>query len=100
MAAHWSSPGPMGQEGWELIRIHDPVNEPVCELPRLISGNGMAWAGQLGARMNHEEPNTTASPRTGNGAQPPLVLAVATSSTSRSTSLTTATARTPGRWPA
>ena len=38
--------GPMGSQGWRLVRLGVPAGaETVCDLPDLIFGNGMTWAG-------------------------------------------------------
>jgi hypothetical protein len=41
--------GPMGTQGWRLVRLGKPgarvSAETVCDLPDLIFGNGMTWAG-------------------------------------------------------
>jgi len=38
--------GPLGHEGWQLLRIRDHGYEVVCDVPGLLSGNGMAWVDQ------------------------------------------------------
>src|SRR5215472_10743145 len=38
--------GPLGHEGWRLLRIRDHGYEVACDVPGLLSGNGMAWVDQ------------------------------------------------------